>query len=135
MKSMNLAACLAALTISAIAGCGGPPSDQPELVEVSGTVTVGGKPLANALVEFVPDAKGRPSTGTTDESGNYELQYTAEYSGVPAGSYTVTISLVQEEGNYEDNGEGGDSGLPASASDGSLKKTVEAGGGTIDIAL
>lgn len=142
MKSTLSFLLLSAVVVSGIAGCGGPPDDQPELVSVSGTVTLDGKPLANALVEFQPDGPGRPSTGTTDESGEYTLQYTDEYEGVPPGGYTVSVSLIASEEDYEEGAdvneedeESADSGLPAMASDGSIKKTVEAGGGTIDIAL
>ena len=42
----------------------------PEIASVEGTVTMDGKPLANATVLFVPE-NGRPAGGRTDERGHY----------------------------------------------------------------
>jgi hypothetical protein len=57
------------------AGCGGRP---PAIVPAEGVVTVNGKPLANAEVEFVPMAKGLGAqyiaTAITDEQGRYSLR-------------------------------------------------------------
>ena len=69
-----LALCLA---LTSAIGCGGAPSDMPELGSVTGTVTLAGKPLADAIVEFRP-AEGRPSSGKTNETGAYTLQYTSD---------------------------------------------------------
>ena len=116
------------------------------------TVTLDGKPLANAMVQFSPDGQGRPSAGTTSSDGSYTLQYTADHSGAKIGEHTVTVSVVgadedYAEGEGEDVADDGadddgaddendmDTGLPPAASDGSIKKTIEAGSNTIDIAL
>ena len=123
--------CLTVLTV----GCGGPPSDQPDLGEVSGKVTVDGTALANATVTFTPTGKGRPSTGTTDSEGYYELMYTLEASGAAMGEHVVTIGLQTDEEDYESDNADEGSSLPPAASDRSLKKTVEAGSNTIDIEL
>ena len=137
---------LSALSIAFCVGCGGgAPSDQPDLANVSGTVTLDGKPLANAMVEFSPDGDGRPSTGSTSSDGSYTLQYTADNSGAKIGGHTVTVSVLGADEDYAE-GEGGDdeggddedeadTGLPPGASDGSIKETVKAGSNTIDIAL
>lgn len=134
---------LVAFVVTGLAGCGGPPADQPDLGEVTGKVTNGGSPLANALVTFTPVEKGRPSTATTAADGTYTLLYTAEANGAQIGEHTVTVSLVEQQQNYEEGEDGGDdeeeesadTGLPATASDGSIKKSVKAGPNTIDIAL
>jgi len=82
-----------------IAGCGG--ADIPEVGEVSGTVTVDGKPAPGILVSFVPKEGGRPSSGITDDNGYYELQYSPNAMGALIGSHTV--SIVQEEPSTVDN--------------------------------
>ncbi|MEW4452370.1 carboxypeptidase regulatory-like domain-containing protein [Bremerella sp. JC817] len=60
---------------------------------VTGTVTLNGKPHANAKVTFTP-AAGRPSSGMTDENGNYELFYIRDTKGAEPGSHKVTIVTV-----------------------------------------
>lgn len=143
-------ASLLLIALLSVTGCSGTPSDQPDTVAVDGTVTLDGEPLANALVTFSPTKDGRPSSGATDESGYFELQYTADVPGAVPGEHIVTVMLIDDgEGSYGEEGEGeGDddnadgseaeeasSSLPPMASDGSITKTVEAGGGTIDIEL
>lgn len=54
--------CLTLAGILTPLGCGA-RSDLPELGDVKGVVTLDGKPLANAQIQFVP-ASGRPSSGT-----------------------------------------------------------------------
>ena len=110
----------------------------PELGSVSGTVTLGGKPLADAIVEFRPK-EGRPSSGKTNETGAYTLQYTSDYSGAKIGEHSVVVSLPGAEQDYgsDDQSEDDDeaSGLPANATDGSLKTTVKSGSNEYNIAL
>lgn len=78
-----------------LGGCGG----GPELGTVTGTVTLGGKPLEGALVSFAPQ-NGRPSSDTTDAAGHYELQYTIDKPGAMIGSHSVSISTstMREDG-------------------------------------
>lgn len=138
------------LTATIAAGCigcgGGAPDDLPELAEVTGKVTLGGNPLADALVTFSPVEAGRPSAGTTSEDGTYTLQYSVDYAGAKVGEHTITVSPAGSEASYEEGAEGSggtgdeedeqdDSGLPPAASDGSIRKTVKAGSNTIDIEL
>lgn len=140
MTTSRFGSFLATITLAACAGCGG-ATDQPDLGEVEGTVTVNGTPLANATVEFRPQGEdgGRPSIGTTEADGTYELQYTVDAMGAKVGEHTVMVRLNEDEEDYEeeegDDDEAADSGLPAAASDGSLKKTVKAGSNTINIEL
>jgi hypothetical protein len=82
------------LSVAAL-GCGN--SDYPELVEVQGTVTLGGKPLAKATVEFRPlDETVRGGVGTTDAQGRYELTYVRDLKGAPLGNYKVIISTASD---------------------------------------
>ncbi len=75
---------LSAIMLS-VAGCGG-----SNLTPVTGTVTLDGKPVANAVVTFVPDGAGVTCAGSTDSNGKYTLgcQHGA---GAPAGAYSVKI--------------------------------------------
>ncbi len=68
-------------------GCG---SGSPNLGEVTGTVTLDEKPLANVLVTFTPEGGGRASTGTTDEAGKYTLGFGAE-PGALIGTHKVSV--------------------------------------------
>lgn len=70
-------------------GCGG-GGNTPELGEVEGVVTLDGKPLPEAQVDFIP-AAGRPSMAETDANGKYRLQYTADNEGAIVGPHTVKI--------------------------------------------
>ncbi|MBW3542311.1 MAG: hypothetical protein KY476_18750 [Planctomycetes bacterium] len=46
-----------------------------EKVEVSGMVTLDGRPLDGAVIEFVPaDGKGKPVSGKTDAAGQFKLK-------------------------------------------------------------
>lgn len=130
-----LALCLA---LTSAIGCGGAPSDMPELGSVTGTVTLAGKALADAIVEFRP-AEGRPSSGKTNETGAYTLQYTSDYNGAKIGEHSVVVSLPGSEQDYgsdeQDEDSDSASGLPANASDGSLKTTVKSGSNEFNIDL
>ncbi|MHB8901481.1 MAG: carboxypeptidase-like regulatory domain-containing protein [Thermoguttaceae bacterium] len=84
---MAIACCLIAV---ACVGCG---KGGPALGTVSGTVTMDGKPLENALVTFTPAAGGRGSTGTTDASGKYELAF-IDGKGALVGGHKVTVTSL-----------------------------------------
>lgn len=107
----------------------------PPLADVSGTVTLAGKPLANAIVEYRPTATGRPSVATTNSDGYYSLLYTADYSGAVIGDHSIQVTLADAEDDYSGGDEESTGGLPLSAFDGSLTFKVEDGNNTNDIAL
>lgn len=87
-------AMLVAVTMVATAGCGG---DQLPVVPVTGTITLEGAPLADALVEFQPfDPQGSPSYGSTDASGKYELAFSHTRKGAWVGEHLVRISTRNE---------------------------------------
>jgi len=84
----RLVALVALAWIASCVGCGG----YPNLGRVSGKVTLGGQPLADAVVTFSPAASGSPSSGKTDSSGSYVLLYARGVRGAEAGEHSVTIS-------------------------------------------
>jgi hypothetical protein len=77
-----------------LVGCGRP---EVELGSVTGTVTLDGKPLSNAFVQFVPSRGGRAAGGATDETGHYELDYSAQDKGALVGTAKVLISTGDPE--------------------------------------
>jgi hypothetical protein len=83
---MLLRVCLC-VSLLLLTACGG-----PKLTKVSGNVKYKGKPVANASVIFQPDGgSGSVGAATTDSEGNYKLGSDLG-SGIPAGSYSVSIA-------------------------------------------
>jgi hypothetical protein len=90
--------CLAAAMLTVI-GCGGGAKIAP----VAGVITLGGKPLANAVVTFQPMATagtavaGAGSSGVTDASGSYALKMSdSDQAGAVVGLHRVEINLKAE---------------------------------------
>ena len=79
-------ACAAALTILPLSGCA--PSEAPTGT-VTGSVTVKGKPLTNAMVTIFSPAIGRGTNCRIDETGGYVTPI-----GLPLGSYAVVVEKV-----------------------------------------
>jgi hypothetical protein len=84
-----------AITVLAILGCS--RSHQPPLGLVSGTVTLDGVPLANAIVRFTPAGPGRTSEGISDADGHYDLRYLRAIPGANIDQHTVRITTASEE--------------------------------------
>jgi hypothetical protein len=82
------------LILLPLAGCGGGSGE--DLHKVTGSVTLDGKSLSDANVEFYPVAEGSSASAVTDENGDYELDFTADEKGAPVGKYTVSISKVED---------------------------------------
>jgi hypothetical protein len=77
------AACIVILL--AVVGCG-----RPTMAKVSGTVTWQGKPVPDAMVQFVH--KNRPgATGRTDTAGRFSLTTLKPGDGVFFGPVRVTV--------------------------------------------
>src|SRR5688500_14472551 len=98
------AACAAGLLVAVLSGCGDGTKPLPELAPVTGTITMDGKPLADAEVLFIPASSvGFTAAATTDSSGAYTLQTASGKDsgpGAPAGEYKVTVSrYVDGSGN------------------------------------
>ncbi|MCC9608302.1 Ig-like domain-containing protein [Blastopirellula sediminis] len=99
---LSLLLCLLAI------GCG---QDGPDLAEVSGVITIDGKPLQGAVVSFSPaQPGGSPSYGQTDVEGKYLLFFSRDRTGAMPGTHNVTIE-TQKLGQ-EDQQALRDAGLP-----------------------
>jgi len=76
-----------------IAGCGGTRGD---LAPVTGNVKLDGRPLPDALVEFIPQGgKGVVSVGRTDSDGNYYMMASRTAQGASLGVNRVRISTYE----------------------------------------
>jgi len=118
---------LVAMVAVAVGGCA---EDGPKLANVTGTVTMNGKPLAGALVEFTPQFPGSPSYGACDESGKYELVYSQTRKGAMIGAHTVRVSTLNKNMGQREVVP------PEFNEDSRMTKEVEAGGdNVIDIEI
>jgi hypothetical protein len=77
------------LVLTPSLGCGS--SQSPELGTVSGVVTVDGRPLEGAIIQFTPSL-GRVSRARTGRDGKYELKYVGNEKGARLGEHKVSIS-------------------------------------------
>lgn len=68
--------------------------------KVSGTVTLDGAPLPDALVTFEPEM-GRPSWAMTNAEGIYALNYRGHDWGAVTGPHTVRITTANRFENPE----------------------------------
>ncbi len=112
------------LTMLLSMGCGG--GDMPELGDVSGKVTLDGKPLVGINILFTPE-KGRPAGGVTDEEGYYELVYLDGYSGCKVGPAKVTFEWSPGVENTV--------AVPARYMNDGFSVTVKAGSNEMDFPL
>jgi hypothetical protein len=93
---------------AALVGCGG--SDGPPRYEVSGHVTLGGKPLPKGTIQFVPQGPPEIPGGATIENGDYTI---AADRGLPEGEYLVRISSASETAAPVEEAPGDSSGVVA----------------------
>lgn len=125
---------LASLMLAAFCVCAG--CSRSGLGKVSGTVTLDGEPLPDALVEFVPTGgDGGLSFGRTDSNGDYYLMLSRTAEGATPGEYKVRITTrdVVDDGGQE---RWIDEKVPSKYnSNTELLATVEPGSNTIDFDL
>jgi len=129
-----------AIVVCAIGGCG---SSGPEVGEVTGTVTLDGKPLPNATLTFKSQApNGTTSIGVTGPDGKYTLMLTADRNGAMLGKHDVEIVTNQlSESDVENLKSQGKTPPPFTPipkkykEPGTLVKDVVKGKNTIDFEL
>ena len=97
VEAMRLLMGCALVTCVAIVGCG--PSG-PEVVPVSGKVTYHGKAVPRLLLGFTPES-GRPSSGTTNEQGQFELEYEEGRKGAIVGMHSVSFTYLPKDPGEE----------------------------------
>jgi hypothetical protein len=122
-KGFMIVACAAFTFVSGCSGSG----DQPEVGEVSGIVTLDGKPVAGVNVVFKPDV-GRAGAGNTDAEGRYTLQYLEGVEGTKLGPNTVSFDWPIGSANAV--------GIPAKYNDSAaFKFDVKPGSNTFDLKM
>ena len=87
----KLLALVLTILVLMLTGCG---SEGPEFVPVSGTVSLNGKPISEAVVTFVPKQAGKPAMGFTDKQGHFSLSTSEGDDGVIAGPYYATVTSL-----------------------------------------
>jgi len=101
----------------------------PATAKVSGTVTSQGKPVAEAIVTFVPKSPGaRAAVGTTDASGRFTLTTLKLGDGAMVGSYGVTVTKVSRPTGLP--AEGGEIPPEAQAAAKKAQEDAKKSGGT-----
>lgn len=126
---------LGAVVAGGAAGCGG--GNGPPLGNVSGTVTLDGKPLADVEVCFAP-ARGRASIGRTDGSGRYALTFVGKTKGALVGAHRVSVNwpLGDPEDDAREQKAGSRPPIPDRYSrQSTLTADVRGGSNTFDFAL
>jgi hypothetical protein len=89
-QSQRAGLVVAAFGFLTAGGCGG-----PSLGPVEGTLRMNGKPLANVMVEFLPEADGPRSSGVTDPEGKYRLKTIDDRPGAMVGTHRVVLNDLQ----------------------------------------
>jgi hypothetical protein len=75
-----------------------------DVAQVSGTVTMDGKPLPKAIVTFAPSEEGTempPSVGATDSEGRFTLRTATGQVGAIPGTHNVLITNEGAEAGVE----------------------------------
>ncbi|NLS93447.1 MAG: carboxypeptidase regulatory-like domain-containing protein [Planctomycetaceae bacterium] len=85
-----------------LAGCS-PDSrrDGPEMVRITGVVTLDGEPLEGAHIRFSPDVSGPAAFAVSDKRGRYELRTYEPGDGIIPGTYHVTVNKEVVEPGME----------------------------------
>jgi hypothetical protein len=107
--------------------------------QVSGRVTLDGKPIGPGTIAFGSVGTGKPATGSIDESGNYDMR-TGREAGLGAGRYKVAVSIREVPQNMKrgDRPPPGKLLIPEryeESSTSGLEYNVEPGRNTINIEL
>lgn len=126
------------LVIAAVVWLGGCTESGPKVAKVTGLVTMDGKPLPGARLDFHPEGEGRNSGGVTDEEGRYELHYSVSRMGAVLGTHKVFISTYNEmtENEWGEIGPGTPETVPAQYnSKSTLTAEVESGRNEINFDL
>ena len=82
---------LALLLVPILVGCNGAGSNQRETAPVRVTLTLDGKPLADASIAFVASKDPVPASGKTDANGVAEMMTYSTGDGAVLGTHNVMV--------------------------------------------
>ena len=90
-----------------LTGCGEPkPEGFPTLYPLTLTFVQDGGPCADTTIILVPqDSNPWTTGGVTDANGVVTFRTHGKHSGVPAGTYKITASKIEQEFIYGPGGE------------------------------
>ncbi len=94
MRHTSLVAVVGLVALLAVGGCGDAAAVRSKTVPVTGTVTRGGKPVANAQVNFITAGAARNGAGQTDALGKFVLGTFGNSDGAVVGDHVVTVKKV-----------------------------------------
>ena len=85
-----------------LAGCE-PESrrDGPEMVKVTGTLTLDGEPVDGGHIRFSPEGNGPAAFAETDSRGRYQLRTYDPGDGAIPGNYRISVTKEVTEGVVE----------------------------------
>jgi hypothetical protein len=98
------------LALVLLVGCGPKP---PRVAQVSGRVTLDGKPLPKASVTFVPMASkenqnpGPTAQGMTDSDGRYQVAVDVSTPGAVVGKCRIYVTTILSDPAIDDRDAGG----------------------------
>lgn len=79
-----------------LTGCS--KSSRPPTYPVTGTITLQGKPVAGAVITFVPTGKeGEAASAMSDSDGKYALTTWQAGDGARPGEYRVKVSKQEQD--------------------------------------
>lgn len=91
----NASQWLAMIAVACVVGCGSNSGDLPELVNVTGKITVDGQEVPGLRVVFEPEM-GRRSVGRTNAAGEFYLEYLQQVKGALPGKHVVKVTWEGE---------------------------------------
>ncbi|MGQ9606295.1 MAG: hypothetical protein ACUVTW_08845 [Thermogutta sp.] len=103
----RMAVVLSGLAVAAIVlgGACNRGSNKPKTYPVTGTVTLNGKPVPGATVNFTPKEQAPPgqsgpqaASAVTDEQGKYQIGTFAKGDGALPGEYLVSVTKYEGGG-------------------------------------
>jgi len=77
------------------------PREGPQMVEVTGTITLDGEPVEGAHIGFSPETSGPAAFAVSDKRGRYELRTRDPGDGAIPGKYGISATKEISEGGME----------------------------------
>lgn len=98
LRSLSMSRFVGLLLLCAV-GCSQGPDQPLPLYPVTGSVKVGGKPLAEVAVQLIPvdeKTRAKPGIGKTDKDGNFTITTNGD-RGANAGKFKVVLGTSSQQ--------------------------------------